>query len=98
MMVFVVHYHAASLVTFGAIGAVMTHLDARRGGMRFEINAGGYRNYEPDWETVRYEPQQGSNVFYKNLSMPHSMFESFPPIEIAAEHAEETKAATGLFE
>ena len=29
------------------------------GGMRVEINSGGYRNYEPDWEPVRYEPQQG---------------------------------------
>ena len=37
-------------------------------GMRVEINAGGYRNYEPDWEPVRFEPQQGSNVFYKNLA------------------------------
>ena len=54
------------------------------GGMRIEINAGGYRNYEPDWETVRYEPHQGSNVFYKNLGMPHSMFESFPPVEMTA--------------
>ena len=53
------------------------------GGMRIEINAGGYRNYEPDWETVRFEPQQGSNVFYKNLGLPHSMFESFPPVEMA---------------
>ena len=48
------------------------------GGMRVEINAGGYRNYEPDWQTVRYEPHQGSNVFYRNLGLPHSMFESLP--------------------
>ncbi len=67
------------------------------GGMRVEINAGGYRNYEPDWETVRYEPHQGSNVFYKNLGLPHSMFESFPPVEMTHEKAEETRAATGLF-
>lgn len=67
------------------------------GGLRVELNAGGYRNYEPDWEPVRFEPQQGSNVFYKNLGMPHSMFESFPPAEMAAEQADETKAATGLF-
>jgi catechol 2,3-dioxygenase len=68
------------------------------GGMRVELNAGGYRNYEPDWQTVRYEPQQGSNVFYKNLGMPHSMFESFPPVAFTPEEAEETKAATGLFQ
>ena len=67
------------------------------GGLRIEINAGGYRNYEPDWQTVRYEPQQGSNVFYKNLSMPPSMFESFPPVEFAPDAANEAQAATGLF-
>lgn len=67
------------------------------GGMRFELNTGGYRNYEPDFETVRYEPQQGSNVFYKNNALPHSMFESFPPVEFSAPEAEEHKAATGLF-
>jgi catechol 2,3-dioxygenase len=67
------------------------------GGMRVELNAGGYRNYEPDWKTVRYEPQQGSNVFYKNLGMPHSMFESFPPTEFKPEEAAEAQAATGLF-
>jgi catechol 2,3-dioxygenase len=47
-------------------------------GMRVEINAGGYRNYEPDWEPIRFEPQQGSLDFYGNRPMPHSMFESFP--------------------
>ena len=58
-------------------------------GMRVEINAGGYRNYEPDWEPVRFEPQQGSNVFYKNLAMPPSMFESFPLVEAPPEHDRE---------
>jgi catechol 2,3-dioxygenase len=67
------------------------------GGVRIELNSGGYRNYEPDFETVRYEPQQGSNVFYKNNALPHSMFESFPAVEFAPPQAEEAKAATGLF-
>jgi catechol 2,3-dioxygenase len=67
------------------------------GGVRIELNSGGYRNYEPDFETIRYEPQQGSNVFYKNNALPHSMFESFPPVEFAPPEAEEAKAATGLF-
>jgi hypothetical protein len=53
--------------------------------MRIELNADGWPNYEPDLETLRYEAQAGSNVFYKNLSMPHSMFESFPPVEISDE-------------
>jgi len=67
------------------------------GGMRVELNAGGYRNYEPDWEPVRYEPQQGSNVFYRNLAMPHSMFESFPPVELSPADAGSAKATSGLF-
>ena len=67
------------------------------GGMRVELNAGGYRNYEPDWTPVRYEPQQGSNVFYRNLAMPHSMFESFPPVELSPEDAGSAKATSGLF-
>ena len=66
-------------------------------GVRIELNTGGYRNYEPDYATVRFEPQQGSNVFYRNNALPHSMFESFPAVEIAPPQAEEAKAATGLF-
>lgn len=66
-------------------------------GMRVELNTGGYRNYEPDWATVRYEPQQGSNVFYKNLAMPHSMFESFPLVQATPEAATGAQKATGLF-
>jgi catechol 2,3-dioxygenase len=67
------------------------------GGVRIELNTGGYRNYEPDFETVRFEPQQGSNVFYKNASLPHSMFESFPPVDFTPPEMEEAKTATGLF-
>jgi catechol 2,3-dioxygenase len=66
-------------------------------GMRLEINAGGYRNYEPDWETVRYEPQQGSNVFYKNGALPPSMFESFPDVPISEDDAKKAQADSGLF-
>jgi catechol 2,3-dioxygenase len=67
------------------------------GGVRIELNTGGYRNHEPDYETVRFEPQQGSNVFYKNGSLPHSMFESFPPVDFTPPESEDAKAATGLF-
>ena len=66
-------------------------------GLRVELNAGGYRNYEPDWETVRYEPQAGSNVFYRNLSMPHSMHENFPPVEMSSGERDEAMKSTGLF-
>ena len=49
------------------------------GGVRFEINSGGYRIYQPDWEPVKWLPAQGSNVMYRNLPMPDSMMEAFPP-------------------
>ena len=49
------------------------------GGVRIEINTGGYRNHQPDWTPVIWVPSQGSNVFYRNLTAPHSMMESFPP-------------------
>jgi catechol 2,3-dioxygenase len=48
------------------------------GGLRLEINTGGYRNYQPDWEPVRWTPSQGSNTFYRNVAMPDSMMEAFP--------------------
>jgi catechol 2,3-dioxygenase len=48
-----------------------------------EINTGGYRLYVPDWETKRWHPDQGSNTFYRNVAMPDSMMEAFPPAELA---------------
>jgi catechol 2,3-dioxygenase len=51
------------------------------GGVRIEINSGGYRIYEPDWETIRWTPAQGSNVFFRNQSSPESMREAFPPVD-----------------
>ncbi|HEY1777214.1 MAG TPA: VOC family protein [Solirubrobacteraceae bacterium] len=66
-------------------------------GMRVELNSGGYRNYEPDWEPVRFEPAQGSNVFFRNLAMPHSMFECFPPAAVPGAPPEGAIASTGLF-
>ncbi len=59
------------------------------GGVRIEVNTGGYRNYVPDWETLRWTPSQGSNVFYRNIPMPDSMLEGTPPVDHApAEGAE----------
>lgn len=49
------------------------------GGLRIELNSGGYRNYIPDWEPVKWVPSQGSNSMYRNSMMPDSMTESFPP-------------------
>jgi catechol 2,3-dioxygenase len=62
-------------------------------GLRIELNAGGYRNFQPDWEPVRWLPSQGSNSIYRNVAMPESMLESFPPA--AALH--EAQGASGLF-
>ena len=53
------------------------------GGVRIEINTGGYRLYVPDWETKRWHPDQGSNTFYRNVAMPDSMMEATPPAELA---------------
>jgi catechol 2,3-dioxygenase len=49
------------------------------GGLRLEVNSGGYRIYQPDWQPVKWLPSQGSNTMYRNLSMPDSMTEAFPP-------------------
>jgi catechol 2,3-dioxygenase len=53
------------------------------GGLRLEINSGGYRIYQPDWEPVKWLPSQGSNTMYRNLDMPNSMMEAFPAAEPA---------------
>jgi catechol 2,3-dioxygenase len=49
------------------------------GGMRIELNSGGWRNYQPDWQPVRWSPAQGSNDFYRHNQLPTSMMEAFPP-------------------
>lgn len=54
------------------------------GGVRLEVNSGGYRNYQPDWETVHWVPAQGSNTMFRNLSMPDSMMEAFPSADAGA--------------
>jgi catechol 2,3-dioxygenase len=50
------------------------------GGVRIELNSGGYKNYDPDWQTIRWKLSQGSNVFYRNGSSPDSFREAFPPV------------------
>jgi len=49
------------------------------GGLRMELNTGGYRNYVPDWEPVHWPVSKGSNTMYRNHGMPDSMMEAFPP-------------------
>lgn len=49
------------------------------GSLRVEVNTGGYRLYQPDWETRKWVPSQGSNTFYRSVPMPDSVMEAFPP-------------------
>ena len=39
------------------------------------------RNYEPDLETAKWTPAQGSNDWYGTMEFKESMFECFPPAE-----------------
>ena len=67
-------------------------------GLRVELNAGGYRNAEPDWQTVEWTVGQGGLSFYKNVTMPHSMFESFPaPVNVDDHAVARTRAETTMF-
>ena len=69
------------------------------GGMRIEVNTGGYRLYEPDLEPVRWRPEQGSNVFYRNLPYQPTMSEGFPHVDLsdaARTTAADTYSAPGV--
>ena len=48
------------------------------GGMRVELFSGGYRNYLPDWEPVRWTPELGSNNFYRNGDAPETFVSLLP--------------------
>jgi catechol 2,3-dioxygenase len=54
------------------------------GKIRIEVNTGGYRNYVPDWEAVKWNVTQGPNTMYRNIGMPDSMMEAFPPAAMPA--------------
>jgi catechol 2,3-dioxygenase len=63
----------------------ITYLYVREpSGLRIELNSGGRRLLQPDWETREWTPEQGATSFYRNLGMPESMMESFPPADAAA--------------
>jgi catechol 2,3-dioxygenase len=66
------------------------------GGMRVEINSGGYRNYEPDYGPVKWTVDQGSNVFYRNLGFQPSMFDCFPMPEKQEAEVDELLHETGF--
>lgn len=57
------------------------------GGIRVELNTGGYRNYQPDWTAVRWTPSQGSNVYYRNMTAPSATMEAFPPVDAVVSEA-----------
>jgi catechol 2,3-dioxygenase len=52
--------------------------------LRIEVNTGGYRNYVPDWEPVKWGVNEGPNTMYRNIGMPDSMMEAFPAAPEAA--------------
>jgi catechol 2,3-dioxygenase len=49
------------------------------GGFRIEFFSGGYRNYQPDWEPVRWLVDTGGVDLYRNHAAPDTMLEVFPP-------------------
>jgi catechol 2,3-dioxygenase len=48
------------------------------GGHRVEVFSGGYRNYQPDWEAVRWVADQGGIDMHRNWPAPESLLEAFP--------------------
>jgi catechol 2,3-dioxygenase len=56
------------------------------GGLRIEINSGGWQNSMPDWVPPEHLPHEGPTSYFRNVLMPDSMMESFPPLEVAREH------------
>jgi catechol 2,3-dioxygenase len=65
----------------------ITYLYVREpGGLRIEINAGGWQNFMPDWVPPEHLPNEGPTSYFRNVLMPDSMMESFPPLEVAREH------------
>jgi catechol 2,3-dioxygenase len=49
-------------------------------GLRYELNSGGYRNYVPDWEPVRWGVEDGPNNSYRTeIEMPAVHMVPIPP-------------------
>lgn len=61
-------------------GEAMSVYVREPGGMRLEIVSGGYRNLLPDWEPLRWYPDQGSADFYKSYPLPEAFLEVLPPL------------------
>ena len=68
------------------------------GGMRIEINAGGWVNAEPDFERKDWHVKQGGTTAWQNLEMPQSMMECWPEVHgDQAEVGREGFESTDLF-
>lgn len=50
------------------------------GGMRIEIVSPGRRIPLPDWEPLKWYPDQGSADFYKSYPLPEAFLEVLPPV------------------
>jgi catechol 2,3-dioxygenase len=71
----------------------ITYLYVREpGGVRIEINAGGWVNQMPDWEAPVFGPRQSGTTLWKNVQMPESMMECWP----AVSREQATEAAEGF--
>ena len=47
-------------------------------GHRVEVFSGGYRNYQPDWEPVRWVADEGGFDMHRNWPAPDSLLKAFP--------------------
>ena len=55
------------------------------GGLRYEVNTGGYRNYVPDWEPVKWTDRDGAGNGYRTgIEMPEAGREVLPSDPVAA--------------
>jgi catechol 2,3-dioxygenase len=61
-------------------GEAMSVYVREPGGMRMELVSGGYRNLLPDWEPLRWYPDQGAADFYKSYPLPEAFLEVLPPL------------------
>src|SRR4051794_5075832 len=67
-------------------------------GVRIEINSGGWVNQMPDWEAPVFGPRQSGTTLWKNVQMPESMMECWPPVGAPqAQQAQEGFQKTELF-
>jgi|tagenome__1003787_1003787.scaffolds.fasta_scaffold20827700_1 catechol 2,3-dioxygenase len=77
----------------------ITYLYVREpGGVRIEINAGGWVNAEPDFEAKDWHVSQAGTTLWRTLQMPQSMMECWPPVGgEQAEQGDEGFQSTELF-